>query len=212
MFTGLVQKVGKLERLSRRDGGWVLRIACEPWSTPLQLGESVAVQGACLTVVEADQSGFTADILDETMARCALRHKKVGSELNLERALALGDRLGGHIVTGHVDAVGTVRGIVGAGRDIELQLDCPVEISNGTVEKGSITIDGVSLTVVSTGEGRLSVALIPHTLSATSLKTLRIGDYVNLESDYIGKYVAKFLSSVRKPELTETLLKENGLL
>jgi riboflavin synthase len=212
MFTGLVQKIGTLQRLSRRDGGWFLRLACDAWETPLELGESVAVQGACLTVVETGPDWFTADILDETMARTALRYKRTGARLNLERALAVGDRLGGHIVTGHVDAVGSVRDIIATGRDVELQIDCPREISDGTVVKGSIAIDGVSLTVISTYDGFVSVALIPHTFSSTSLQHLENGDFVNLESDYIGKYVAKNLGRSSNTGVTETLLKENGFL
>ncbi len=212
MFTGLVQKVGELRRLVRSGGGWSLSVAHEPWADALALGESVAVQGACLTVTESRPGLFTADLLDETLMRTALRQLGEGSHLNLERALALGDRLGGHIVSGHVDETGTVEAIEDRGRDIALRVSCTPDLARQTVMKGSIAIDGVSLTVSGLGEDWLEVNVIPHTLAATSLRDRRAGDAVNLEGDILGKYVARLLGRDTRRGVTEQLLSENGFL
>ena len=212
MFTGIIQKVGRLTRLYRNQNGWSLRVACEPWTSPFEIGESIAVQGACFTVTSWDRDGFTADVLDETLRRTALRTLREGSALNLERALAVGERMGSHFVTGHVDESGVIRSLRPAGRDLELRVSCSRKVSDLTVEKGSVTIDGVSLTVTAVGDGFVEVALIPHTREATSLKERRVGDEVNLESDILGKYVARLTGYAVSSEITEELLKENGFV
>lgn len=212
MFTGLVQKVGVLRRLVRSGGGWSLSVAHEPWADALALGESVAVQGVCLTVTESRPGYFTADLLDETLMRTALRQLSEGARLNLERALALGDRLGGHIVSGHVDETGTVEAIEERGRDIALRVSCSAGLSLQTVLKGSVAIDGVSLTVSGLGGEWLEVNVIPHTLAATSLRDRKAGDSVNLEGDILGKYVARLLGQEPLSGVTERLLSENGFL
>lgn len=212
MFTGLVQKVGVLGRLVRLQGGWSLSVAHEPWSDALALGESVAVQGACLTVTRADAGQFTADLLDETMQRTALRELVEGVRVNLERALALGDRLGGHIVSGHVDEVGTLQAIEDRGRDVALRVACSAGLARQTVMKGSVAIDGVSLTVTGLGGDWLEVNLIPHTLKETSLCDRKAGDAVNLEGDILGKYVARLLGKESRSGVSEQILAENGFL
>lgn len=212
MFTGLVQKVGVLRRLARSQGGWALSVAHEPWPDALVLGESVAVQGACLTVTSFGAGVFTADLLDETLQRTALRQLGEGSHLNLERALALGDRLGGHLVSGHVDETGTLQAIEDRGRDIALRVSCSEGLARQTVMKGSVAIDGVSLTVSGLGDDWIEVNLIPHTLGATSLRDRKAGDCVNLEGDLLGKYVARLLGRESRPGVTESLLAENGFL
>lgn len=212
MFTGLVQKVGVLRRLARSQGGWSLTVAHDPWPDRLTLGESVAVQGACLTVTSRDAGVFTADLLDETLQRTALRQLGEGASLNLERALALGDRLGGHIVSGHVDETGALEAIEHRGRDIALRVSCSNGLARQTVMKGSVALDGVSLTVSGLGDDWLEVNLIPHTLSATSLRERRVGDLVNLEGDILGKYVARLLGQESRPGVTEQFLAENGFL
>jgi len=212
MFTGLVQKVGMLKRLARSDGGWSLTLAHDPWSDPLALGESVAVQGACLTVTAVLDGAFAADLLDETMARTALRQLGEGARVNLERALALGDRLGGHIVSGHVDETGKLLSLEDRGRDLALRVACSGALARQTVMKGSIAVDGVSLTVSGLGDDWLEVNLIPTTLRETSLGDRRVGDELNLESDILGKYVARLLGRSPANGLTERLLKENGFL
>ena len=193
MFTGLIQRVGRLQALSRSAGGWRVSVLCPPWGDPLILGESVAVQGACLTVVACSDEGFAADVLDETLSRTALGGLPTGARLNLERALQLGDRLGGHLVSGHVDETGHLQGIARQGRDVVLSVACSRELTRLTVLKGSITLDGVSLTVTDLQEKALSVAIIPHTWEMTSLRERHVGDRVNLEADLVGKHVARLL-------------------
>ena len=213
MFTGLVQKVGLLKNMQRSHGGWTLTVAHDAWDDSLVLGESVAVQGACLTVTAFGDGWFTADILDETVQRTALRTLREGSRLNLERALALGDRLGGHIVSGHIDETGTLLGIEDRGRDVAWQLKCSQTLSRQTVMKGSIAVDGVSLTVSGLRDDSIEVNLIPHTLQATSLCDRQPGDALNLEGDILGKYVARLLGrDTLASTITEAMLRENGFL
>ncbi len=212
MFTGLVQKVGVLQRLGRSQGGWSLSIAHDPWADALVLGESVAVQGACLTVTSIGAGLFTADLLDETLRRTAMYGMGEGSRINLERALALGDRLGGHIVSGHVDECGKLASAEDRGRDIAWRVTCSTKLARQTVMKGSVTIDGVSLTVSGLGDDWFEVNLIPHTLKETSLCDRRVGDAVNLESDILGKYVARMLGRDAEGGVTENMLAENGFL
>ncbi|MDD4018641.1 MAG: riboflavin synthase [Kiritimatiellae bacterium] len=212
MFTGLVQKVGVLKRLSRNGDGWSLTLAHEPWPDALELGESVAVQGACLTVTSVGDGVFTADLLDETLRRTALREVGEGARVNLERALAVGDRLGGHVVSGHVDECGTLAEIEDRGRDVAWRVGCSAGLARQTVMKGSVAIDGVSLTVSDLGDDWLEVNLIPHTLSSTSLGDRRVGDALNLEGDLLGKYVARLLGKETRGGVTEQLLAENGFV
>lgn len=212
MFTGLVQKVGVLQRLARSQGGWSLTLAHDPWPDALVLGESVAVQGACLTVTAVGDGFFTADLLDETLRCTALRQAREGARLNLERALALGDRLGGHMVSGHVDESGTLAAVEARGRDSAWRVACSPELARQTVLKGSVAVDGVSLTVSGVGDDWLEVNLIPHTLQATSLCDRKAGDALNLESDILGKYVARLLGTGARRTVTEQMLAENGFV
>jgi riboflavin synthase len=172
----------------------------------------VAVQGACLTVTSFGDGFFTADLLDETLQRTALRGLGAGAHLNLERALALGDRLGGHIVSGHVDEAGELLAIEERGRDIAMRIGCSAGLARQTVMKGSVAVDGVSLTVSGLGDDWVEVNLIPHTLAATSLRDRRAGDRVNLEGDILGKYVARLLGREGGGRVTEQVLAENGFL
>jgi riboflavin synthase len=212
MFTGLVQKVGALRRLARSGDGWSLTIAHDPWPEALALGESVAVQGACLTVTAVFDGAFAADLLDETLARTALRERGQGARVNLERALALGDRLGGHIVSGHVDETGRLLAVEPRGRDVSWRVGCSPALARQTVLKGSVAIDGVSLTVSGLGGDWFEVSLIPTTLRETSLSDRRAGDALNLEGDILGKYVARLLGREAGGGVTEQLLAENGFL
>lgn len=213
MFTGLVQKVGILDKMSRAAGGWTLKAQHDAWEDTLVLGESIAVQGACLTVTGFGDGWFTADLLDETLQRTALRQLKPGSRINLERALALGDRLGGHVVSGHIDETGTLLAIEQRGRDVAWSIQCSTTLSRQTVMKGSIAIDGVSLTVSGLNQASLEVNLIPHTLQVTSLGDRQPGDALNLEGDILGKYVARLLGrDTQESAITEAMLRENGFL
>ena len=197
MFTGLIEAVGELKQSTRSSGGAGLVIGCPAWDKPLALGESVAVQGVCLTVTACDATSFTCDVLDETLNRTNLGSKVVGDALNLERALKLGDRMGGHIVTGHIDSIGQILAIRAAGRDRVVSIDCGATIASGVVEKGSIAIDGISLTVSAVSDNGFEVNIIPYTWEHTSLRGRRKGDGVNLETDMLGKYVQRYLAAAQ---------------
>ncbi len=208
MFTGLVEKSGSLKSRVRDGQSWRIGVSAS-FSSPLVLGESVAVQGVCLTVTEIAPWGFYADLLDETMHRTALGALSLGAELNLERAMQAGDRFGGHIVQGHVDETGRIISICNVGRDIEIRIACSSGFSRQCVMKGSVAIDGTSLTITDLGDDFLAVNIIPHTLKATSLSNRKVGDAVNLESDIIGKYVERILGRGRG-SLTEDDLRKAG--
>ena len=209
MFTGLIQRIGTVRRVSR-GAGLVLEIAAdEPWAKPLEEGESVAVNGACLTVVRCDGSRFTADVLEETESRTGLGDLVPGVKVNLERALRAGDAMGGHIVQGHVDCRGTIAEKVPKGRDFQLRNRCGRVLAAQSVLKGSVTVDGVSLTISALGNDWLGVDLIPTTAAETTLGSKRVGDTVNLEGDIVGKYVAK---AAERRGLTEDALSRAGFM
>jgi len=193
MFTGLIEKVGKLAGLEKRSGGGILAVSHSPWDERLGLGDSVAVQGVCLTVVRCSATTFAVDVLEETLSKTTLGEATAGSALNLERALPANGRLGGHIVSGHVDGRGTIRSIARRGDDWVLEIGCPDELLRDIVTKGSIAVQGASLTVVDVGENAFSVHIIPHTWRHTSLAALQVGHSVNLETDILAKYVRRHL-------------------
>lgn len=192
MFTGIVQAVGAVRSAVRADGGATLAIAC-PFER-IALGESIAVDGVCLTVTAVRDGAFTADASAETLARTTLGDRRPGSRVNLERALAAGDRLGGHIVSGHVDATGTLRRREASGTSEKLVFHAPDEVARFVAEKGSITVDGVSLTVNGVHGNEFDVMVVPFTQSATTLGERGPGDRVNLEADVIARYVLRALT------------------
>lgn len=207
MFTGLVQRIGTVKRVSR-GRGLVLEVAADvAWPRPLESGESVAVNGVCLTVVRCDGSRFTADVLRETESRTGLGELVPGAKVNLERAVRAGEALGGHLVQGHVDGRGVVSAILPKGRDVQLRVRCGRVLAAQSVLKGSVTIDGVSLTISALGDDWLGVDLIPMTARETTLGAKRVGDGVNLEGDVVGKYLAK---DAARPGLTEAALAAAG--
>ena len=207
MFTGLVQRIGTVKRVSR-GRGLVLEVAADvAWPRPLESGESVAVNGVCLTVVRCDGSRFTADVLRETESRTGLGELVPGAKVNLERAVRAGEALGGHLVQGHVDGRGVVSAILPKGRDVQLRVRCGRVLAAQSVRKGSVTIDGVSLTISALGDDWLGVDLIPTTARETTLGAKRVGDGVNLEGDIVGKYLAK---GAARPGLTESALAAAG--
>ena len=207
MFTGLVQRIGTVKRVSR-GRGLVLEVAADvAWPRPLESGESVAVNGVCLTVVRCDGSRFTADVLRETELRTGLGELVPGAKVNLERAVRAGEALGGHLVQGHVDGRGVVSAILPKGRDVQLRVRCGRVLAAQSVLKGSVTIDGVSLTISALGDDWLGVDLIPTTARETTLGAKRVGDGVNLEGDIVGKYLAK---GAARPGLTESALAAAG--
>jgi riboflavin synthase len=195
MFTGIVEGTGVVAGLAVAPDGAGARLEVEaPWPAgELRPGESVAVNGCCLTVVEPTATGFAADLVAETLRRTALGRLVAGARVNLERPLLLGGRLGGHLVQGHVDGVAAVleRNPIGAGEEVRIEL--PPDLERYLVEKGSIAVDGVSLTVARVGPGWFAVALVPHTLEVTTLGERRPGDLVQLEVDVVAKYVERLV-------------------
>jgi len=222
MFTGLIQRIGKVARVARHGEGARLAFEFAPWEDDLTFGESIAVNGVCLTVASCTslktspslakgcpKGGvveFEADVLDETLDCTTLGSLKQGTRVNLERALRMSDRLGGHFVSGHVDAMGTVSEIRQRGRDTVLRVRCEKDAMRGIVYKGSIAIDGVSLTVSAVDDVELEVNLIPTTLTETTLGDRRVGDRVNLETDLLGKYALQAMERFASEDITlETL-------
>lgn len=211
MFTGLVECRGTVLRVERQgvDGRMVLR--SERLYPDMSLGESIAVDGACLTVVAFDGAVFTVDVSAETLSKTTLGTKSPGSTVNLERALRLGDRLGGHLMQGHVDGVGTLLQKKMEGRSWRFYFSVPEDLSLFIVPKGSIAVNGVSLTVNGCAPGRFDVNVIPHTADVTTLGMLAPGDHVNIETDIIAKYVQKMLHAWTKAPPGDSKAKPGGL-
>ena len=198
MFTGLIEVLGRVVRAQPdADGGRRLTIGA-PFASQLTMGESVAVSGACLTVVDFDVSSFQVQAGPETLRKTTLGDLAAGDPVNLERSLRLGDRLGGHLVQGHVDGVGTVVERIRHGDWETVWFEGPSELLTPMVPKGSVAVDGVSLTLVDVTRDRFSVALIPHTLAETTLGLKPVGAGVNLETDLIGKYVSKWMENLKR--------------
>ena len=214
MFTGLIEDVGVLRRLRRESSQVQLTVATRIPMEELVLGESIAVNGICLTVVAFGGGTFTADVSPESLSRTTLGQLGPGDPVNLERALRLGDRLGGHLVSGHVDAVVELLDRTQDGNAVLLRFRLAAEHNRFVVEKGSITIDGISLTVNDVGEDTFRVSIIPQTLAATNLQHCRSGSKVNIETDLIGKYVARLLGprTGGKPAIDLEFLAKHGFL
>ena len=193
MFTGIIEELGTVERVTRGRVSAVLAIRAEAILSDLKIGDSVAVNGVCLTATSLTGHGFTADVMHETLDRSSLAGLGPGSPVNLERAMAADGRFGGHIVAGHVDGVGTIAAIEQDDNAIWFTITAPEQVLRYVVEKGSIAIDGISLTVARVEPDRFAVSVIPHTAAVTLLGLRRTGDRVNLESDLVGKYVERLL-------------------
>ncbi len=192
MFTGLVQTTGSVRSIEREDEGVRLTVA-SPLAAELSEGDSIAVNGVCLTAAEAEAGAFGADVMAETLRRSSLGPLEPGDSVNLELPLRAADRLGGHIVQGHVDGLGTVDSLQDEGFARLIRIAAPADLLRYVVEKGSIAVDGVSLTVAEVGESDLVVSLIPETLERTNLGAATPGQHVNLEVDVLAKYVEKLL-------------------
>lgn len=193
MFTGLIQDVGAVEGLRRSGRDGRLTVRCALPLGDVALGDSVAVDGACLTVVATERDRFEADVSEETLRRTKLAGIRRGDPVNLELALRLGDRVGGHLVQGHVDGVGRLVARVPSGGGFELTYEIPEELLDTVVTKGSIALDGVSLTVARLEGRRVTVAVVPHTGARTTLVETRVGSAINVETDLLGKYVRRVL-------------------
>ena len=200
MFTGIVEEIGTVRHATPAGAGMRMEIACARVLEGLAVDHSVNVAGACLTVVARDDRSFTADVVPETLARTTLGRAVRGTHLNLERAATLGTPLGGHLVQGHVDGTATLEARTPEGEGARLWFSLAPPLGRYVVEKGYISLDGVSLTVSALRPGAFEVALVPHTVRRTTLESLREGDHVNVEVDIIGKYVERLLEAkVQKP-------------
>ena len=197
MFTGIIEEVGKVESMRRGATSCVLSIRAKRVLEDVCVGDSIAVNGVCLTVTSFDAASFCADVMNETLGRSSLSHLRPGHLVNLERAMLAGGRFGGHIVSGHIDGVGTITSVREDGNAVWYAIEASPEILALIVEKGSIAIDGISLTVARVTDRDFAVSVIPHTRAATNLASKGPRDVVNLENDVIGKYVARLLESGR---------------
>jgi riboflavin synthase len=226
MFTGLIEEVGAVRRFERRGDGGRLSVAARRVLEGTRIGDSIAVSGACLTVVELGGEGFVVDCMPETLLHTTLGSVSPGAQVNLERSLAWGGRLGGHLVLGHVDAVGEVLAVVRDGIAWRVRISLPEEIAGCVAGKGSIAIDGISLTVISVEGGWFEVGIIPHTMAETTLRAARPGARVNLEADVLARYVMRTVQVLQgerggsdsaadigsQSGLTEALLREQGFI
>jgi riboflavin synthase len=200
MFTGIIEEKGKIRYMRFAGESGVLAVKAKKVLEGTRTGDSIAVNGVCLTVTSLQPDGFTADVMAETVRRSSLRNCKAGNPVNLERAMAADGRLGGHIVSGHIDGTGVIRSMVREENAIWVSIGTSPQILHLIVEKGSICIDGISLTVAEVDEAGFQVSVIPHTGEETTLLEKAPGDLVNLENDVIGKYVEKLLGIGKKEE------------
>lgn len=216
MFTGLVESCGRVQTLTRTATEARLTVATSIPTDELQLGDSVSVNGACLTVVAKDSTTFTVDMSPETFERTTFKSMPKEGRVNLERALRVGDRLGGHIVTGHIDVVGTVLSVNKNQNAVVVEIEVPTEYSRYIIAKGSVAIDGISLTINDVNSNQFSVSIIPHTLKETTLTDCKSGVQVNIETDILGKYVERLLGvekgSGQSSKLTSDFLAKHGFM
>lgn len=202
MFTGLIEEIGKISTITKGNNSYQFSIQAKKILNDLKLGDSVATNGACLTVVDRTSKSFTVDIMAETVKRTTFSLMKTGDIVNLERAMHLSDRLGGHIVSGHIDGIGKISNIKKEDIAVIISIEANKNMLQQMINKGSVAIDGISLTIIDVSDKEFKVSIIPHTAHETTLLQKKIGDFVNLETDLIGKYVMQFL----KPQNKENLI------
>lgn len=210
MFTGIVEEIGRIHHISKTSRAEKLVISCEKVLEGTKIGDSIAVNGTCLTVTAMDGTSFSADVTPETMRRTAFSLFRPGTPVNLERALRLGDRLGGHIMMGHVDGTGRILSMKKDDNAVNISISTDRKWMRYIIEKGSVAVDGISLTVAGRTEKSFCIALIPHTGSETALLLKHPGDLVNLECDYLGKYVEQLLKEGPTEGLTMGMLETLG--
>ena len=211
MFTGIIKAVGEVGQIARQGGDLRLTIQSPdlPWAE-LDVGESISVNGVCLTAVAFVSGGFLTDVSAETLAVTTLQQVSVGSRVNLEPALALGERLGGHLVSGHVDCIGTIKAREVDARSVRIDVEVPAEYGRYIAKKGSVCIDGVSLTVNTVAANTFSVNIIPHTAEVTTVKTYEVGGLVNIEVDLLARYLERLLTADDGNGITQDFLRANG--
>lgn len=212
MFTGIIEEIGTIGNMQGSEDAIQITIHAAKIIHDINLGDSISVNGVCLTVTEFTARSFTVDVMPETVKATSLNSLKAGSSVNLERAMAANGRFGGHFVTGHVDGIGTIIRKKPSANAVYYDIKVSEDITSSLVMKGSIAIDGISLTIFGLEDGKVTVSIIPHTLSETVLGGKQAGDIVNIECDMIGKYIKKFVqqSTESSSSLTSDFLKENG--
>ena len=208
MFTGIIEEIGTVRRIQKGRYSAVLTIQASKVLEQTKIGDSIGVNGICLTVTELSEGYFQADVMHETLNRSSLSQITSGSHVNLERAMPADGRFGGHIVAGHVDGVGKILSTRRDDTAVWYMIEAETPVMRYIVEKGSVTVDGISLTVAQVWENRFSVSVIPHTQEHTVLKERTEGDFVNLETDIIGKYVEKLLQPAKEPRQESKITKE----
>jgi len=211
MFTGIIEEIGTVEALFLEGNSGQIRIRAKRVLEGTKIGDSIAVDGVCLTVTALQNEDFEADVMAETVRRSSLGEKRPGSRVNLERAMAAEGRFGGHMVSGHIDGTGTLCSIRREENAIWYQVQVEQALLDGIVEKGSIAVDGISLTVAKVEDRSFFISIIPHTSGSTTLQDRSVGDDVNLETDMLGKYVRKFLKPSQNTGLTYEMLEAYGL-
>ena len=200
MFTGLIEDIGIVKKTDNKGTSMGVQIECNFDLTETKIGDSIAIDGICLTVVKLLPKGFEVDVSHETLKRTNLKKIKIGQRVKLERAIRLSDRLGGHLVLGHIDDIGMIRHISKDENSIRLKVRASKDIMKYIIEKGSVAIDGISLTVNECSDNEFGINIIPHTASHTTLGEKKVGDTINIENDIIGKYIEKFLRKEKHKE------------
>jgi len=221
MFTGIIESFGTIKRIESAGEGKVLHIRCDLDLSESKIGDSIAVNGACLTAVSLEKNGFKVDMAPETVERTTFKGLTTGSRVNIERALKLSDRIDGHLVSGHIDGTGTISSITKKSNAVIIKIDVPPKLAEDMIEKGSVAIEGISLTINTCSQKNFEVSIIPHTADITTIGLKRVGDKVNIETDMLGKYVKKMLMgslskndalSNGKKDISMELLARNGFL
>ncbi len=211
MFTGIIESIGSIKKLNKSSKSMLVGIEINnDILHDVKIGDSIATNGVCLTVTYLSNDYFEADVMNETVNVTSLYSLKIGDRVNLERALKVSDRFGGHIVSGHIDGVGTVSNIQKNDIAYIFTINTKTELLHHMIKRGSITIDGISLTIIDVSESYFQVSIIPHTAEETTLLGKKVGDVVNLETDIIAKYVERLLLTKKTTNITEEFLKENG--
>lgn len=208
MFTGIIEEVGRLKNLR----GGRIEITCTKILEGVKVGDSISTNGICLTVVDFGEDYFAADVMPETFRKTSLAELNNGGLVNLERALKVGDRIGGHIVSGHIDGVGKILSIRADGNALLIDVAADSHLLKQIAPKGSVAIDGISLTVVNAGAESFSVSMIPHTCEVTNFQAKRVGSLVNIETDVLAKYVERLMNFKESPAVTKEFLEANGFL
>lgn len=207
MFTGIIEEIGRLKSFD----GKRIEIECEKVVSEVKIGDSIAANGICLTVVEFGANYFVADVMPETFRKTSLSELKSGGKINLERALKVGDRIGGHILSGHIDGVGKIISMNSEGNAIFIKISAESHLFRQIAAKGSVALDGISLTVVESDKN-FSVSMIPHTMAVTNFKDKKIGSLVNIETDILAKYIDRLMNFKETTALTKDFLMENGFI